>query len=161
MSGTDKLFNPVWATIIFIIITTILFIVLDESNGLNDFLTVGPSKNIKFLSFTIDTWEKVILLYIVSFLVAVLRDYFNLIVSKGFIISTLLNSKVSTIDNISRKGSKFIIYLYPICLWALNIIVFFVTLTRTLQFLLPYLLGSLFVNYPYLFSKYNKKKYKL
>ena len=159
MSLKEKLFSPVWSTIIFVLVITILFALLDEENAFKNFLHFGPSKDIKFLTFTMNTWPKVILLYLISFIVAILRDYFNLINTKGFITSTLLNKKVTEVE-LSRKESEFVIYLYPICIWALNIIVFFVTLTRTLQFLLPYLLGSLTINYPYLFSALDKKKIK-
>jgi len=149
-------FNPFQALIVFLIGLMVILIILDKEGAFEDFVKFGPDSNAKFLKITLDTWPKVIIVYIISFMCALLQQYFLLVIGRGFISSRILNPSFKKME-ISKNQSKFIIYLYPICIWILNIVTFFVTLTMKLQFLLPFLLGSIVINYSYLFNQLNKK----
>lgn len=156
----DFFSNPFIAVMIFLIITTILFIGLDRRGAFEKFLKFGPDEEAHFLKVKLDTWPKVIVLYIISFVTALLAKYFNSIVARGFITARLLNPAVDEM-NATKSQSLMIIYLYPICVWLLNIIMFFVTLTMQLQFLLPNLLGNMIVQYWYFLPALeSKKKFK-
>ena len=152
------IFEPFHALLIFLIGLLVLLVVLDLEGAFDDFVKFGPDHKAHFLKIKLDTWPKVIIVYLISFLCAVLQQYYSMVINKGFISSRILNPKFVKMQT-NKKKAKFIIYLYPICLWTLNIVTFFVTLTMKLQFLLPYLLGSMVVNYSFLLNELNKKTF--
>ena len=150
------IFEPFHALLIFLIGLMILLVVLDLEGAFDDFMKFGPDDDAHFLKIKLDTWPKVIIVYMISFLCAILQQYYSMVINKGFISSHILNPKFVKMQT-NKERAKFIIYLYPICLWALNIVTFFVTLTMKLQFLIPYLLGSMIVNYNFLMYQLSKK----
>jgi len=152
------IFNPFHALLIFLFGLVIVLALLDKQGAFEDFTKFGPDEDAHFLKIKLDTWPKVIIVYVISFLCAILQQYYMMVIGKGFISSRVLNPKYLNME-ISKNKSKFIIYLYPLCLWALNIVTFFVTLTMKLQFLLPYLVGSAVVNYSYLLNQLRKKTF--
>lgn len=152
------IFDPFHAMLIFLTGLMMLLFILDLEGAFDDFLKFGPDENAHFLKIKLDTWPKVIIVYTISFVCAILQQYYTMVIGKGFISSRVLNPKFVKMET-NKQRSKFIIYLYPICLWALNIVTFFVTLTMKLQFLLPYLLGNMLVNNKYLLNELNKKKF--
>lgn len=153
-----NIFDPFHALFIFLFGLMIILVILDTQGAFVDFTKFGPDENAHFLKIKLDTWPKVIIVYIISFLCAVLQQYYVMIIGKGFISSRILNPEFIKMQT-NKKKSEFIIYLYPFCMWSLNIVTFFVTLTMKLQFLLPYLLGSIVVNYSYLINELNKKSF--
>lgn len=151
-----NIFEPFHALLIFLIGLLVLLVILDLEGAFDDFMKFGPDDDAHFLKIKIDTWPKVIIVYMISFLCAILQQYYSMVINKGFISSHILNPKFVKMQT-NKERAKFIIYLYPICLWALNIVTFFVTLTMKLQFLIPYLLGSMIVNYNFLMYQLSKK----
>lgn len=154
----EILLNPFYATFIFLIIIISTLILLDEEGAFKNFLHFGPSEDAKFINIKLNTWPKVILVYFISFVTALLQIYFNNVIVGSFIRGRLMNPAFKKMD-IDKYKASIIIYLYPICLWLLTIVIFFVTLTMKLQFLIPYLFGSLIVNYIYNFDLLEKKKF--
>ena len=152
------LFNPFHALLVFLFGLIVVLVILDRQGAFEDFTKFGPDDKAHFIKIKLDTWPKVIIVYIISFLCAILQQYFMMVIGKGFISSRILNPNFEKMET-NKAQSKFIIYLYPICLWSLNIVTFFVTLTMKLQFLLPYLLGSSIVNYSYLLKELAKKTF--
>ena len=150
------IFEPFHALLIFLIGLLVLLVILDLEGAFDDFMKFGPDDDAHFLKIKLDTWPKVIVVYMISFLCAILQQYYSMVINKGFISSHILNPKFVKMQT-NKERAKFIIYLYPICLWALNIVTFFVTLTMKLQFLIPYLLGSMVVNYNFLMYQLSKK----
>ena len=64
----DFLFEPRVALILFIVFMTGYLVLLDKENTFKgQFLNYGPSKNTKFLNMTIDTWEKIYIVYFLAF----------------------------------------------------------------------------------------------
>ena len=156
----DFFSSPFVGILLFLIIATIILIGLDRRGAFEEFLKFGPNENAHFLKIKLDSWSKVITLYVISFFTALLTKYFNSVVGRGFITARLLNPSVDEI-NVTKNQSLIIIYLYPICVWLLNIIMFFITLTMQLQFLLPNLLGNMIVQYWYFLPMLeSKKKFK-
>ena len=153
---TIDIFEPFHALLIFLIGLLVLLVILDLEGAFDDFMKFGPDDDAHFLKIKLDTWPKVIIVYMISFLCAILQQYYSMVINKGFISSHILNPKFVKMQT-NKERAKFIIYLYPICLWALNIVTFFVTLTMKLQFLIPYLLGSMVVNYNFLMYQLSKK----
>ena len=151
-------FNPFHALLVFLFGLLIVLVLLDREGAFEDFTKFGPDDKAHFLKIKLDTWPKVIIVYIISFLCAILQQYFMIVIGRGFIGSRILNPNFKKMET-NKDQSKFIIYLYPICLWSLNIVTFFVTLTMKLQFLLPYLFGSAIVNNNYLLYELGKKSF--
>ena len=87
MSFTDFFFNAKTAFIIFVIFIIIYLIVLDEEGAFQKkFLRFGPSEETEFLSMKLDTWNKVIIVYLIGFFSSLLTTYYNT-VSYDFIFS--------------------------------------------------------------------------
>lgn len=148
--------NPFYATFIFLIVIITTLILLDEEGAFKKFLHFGPSEDAKFINIKLNTWPKVILVYFISFITAILQKYFSNVIVGSFIRGRLMNPSFKKMD-IDKYQASIIIYLYPICSWLLTIVIFFVTLTMKLQFLIPYLLGSMIINYIYNFYLLEKK----
>ena len=71
-------FEPRVAFAIFIVFIIIYLVFLDAEGAFtNNFLKFGPDDNTKFLHMKVNTWTKVILIYIVSFFGSILTRYYN------------------------------------------------------------------------------------
>jgi len=70
----NYLFEPRIAFIIFIVFIIGYLVFLDEEGAFKDFAKFGPDPSTKFLGMKVDTWKKVILIYIVGFFLPYYRD---------------------------------------------------------------------------------------
>ena len=71
-------FNIKVSFFIFIVFIIAYLIILDEEGAFkNKFLRFGPSEDTKFLNMKLDTWNKVILVYIIGLLSSFLTSYYN------------------------------------------------------------------------------------
>jgi hypothetical protein len=73
----NYLFEPRIAFVIFICFIIGYLVFLDEEGAFKDFVKFGPDPSIKFLGMKVDTWKKVILIYIVGFFSALLQRYYG------------------------------------------------------------------------------------
>ena len=73
----NYLFEPRIAFMIFICFIIGYLVFLDEEGAFKDFTKFGPDPSIKFLGMKVDTWKKVILIYIVGFFSALLQGYYG------------------------------------------------------------------------------------
>ena len=74
----DFFFNVKIAFYVFIIFIIIYLVLLTEEGAFKDkFLNFGPSNHTKFLGLTLDTWDKVIMVYIIGFMSTFLTAYYN------------------------------------------------------------------------------------
>ena len=145
-------YNPTTAFFIFLIFVTGYLIFLDEEGAFQKkFLHFGPSTDpkiqTKFINMKLDTWKKVILVYVISLLSAVIQAYYGNVVSQ-FIHQHLWNPAVKKIE-----GSKVItltIITFEQIIWtAVSVITFFTNMTMQVQFIIPSLIGSMITNIPF------------
>jgi len=162
MNIGELLYHPMIAVMIFCIGLFIMLFLLDKEGAFTKkFLHIGPEKDAKFLHVTLDSWNKVYLVYGISFGVALLQYYYSRIIYGEFISSRFINPAHKEKLDVTKNMMKFIIFANPIAQWTLNIITFFVTMTMQLQFILPQLIASLIVLYPYHWKKYYENTYRI
>mgnify|MGYP006106244199 CR=1 FL=1 len=152
-----KRFGTVTSMNLFIVAMISMLIFLDEEGAFETFINFGPSKDIKFLNLKVDTWTKLILVYIISFLSAFLTQFYKANIISGFFSSQLANHAVKKLD-VTRTEAKYLIWTRPISWWFLSIIGFMVTLSMQLQFMLCGLLGSMCAEIPFYLSVLSDKK---
>jgi hypothetical protein len=152
-------FSPRVAFIIFVIFITVYLILLDEEGAFRKkFLAFGPSKETKFLSMTLDTWEKVILVYLIGFFSSLLTTYYKT-VSYDFIHSFIWNPAYKDKIKISKWWTSLIVSVEPLLFWVLKTLNFFVNLTMELQYIIPKFLGNVIINVPYGLYKVNQNRF--
>ena len=151
--------NPKIAFIIFLTFIIIYLVLLDEEGAFQKkFLNFGPSKETKFLNMTLDTWPKVISVYLIGFFSTLLTSYYNT-VSYDFIHSFIWNPAYNKPIKISKKWTQLIVSTEQVLYWILSTLNFFVTLTMELQYIIPKFLGDIIVNVPYGLYKVEQKKF--
>ena len=157
----DELFyHPTSAIIIFCIGLFVMLFLLDEEGAFTKkFLHFGPEKDTTFLHIKLNTWNKVYIVYGISFGVALLQYYYSRIIYGEFISSRFINPAHKEKLDVTKNMMKFIILANPIAQWLLKIITFFVTMTMQLQFVLPQLIASLIILYPYQMKKFSENTY--
>ena len=155
----DLLFEPRIALIIFVFFMIGYLIILDyEGTFQEKFLHFGPSEDTKFLNMKIDTWEKVIVMYILAFATSLLTSYYSTVMY-DFIHSKIYNPAFTKKIDIPKNWVKAIVILDPILYWFLEIIQFFISLTLQLQFLVPQLIGTAIIDVAYGLFKVSKNKF--
>ena len=155
----DLLFEPRIALIIFVFFMIGYLIILDyEGTFQEKFLHFGPSEDTKFLNMTIDTWEKVIVMYILAFATALLTNYYSTVMY-DFIHSKIYNPAFTKKIDIPKKWVQAIVTLEPVMYWILGIIQFFISLTMQLQFLVPQLIGTAIIEISYGLFKVSENKF--
>ena len=111
------------------------------------FMHFGPSDDPEtqtvFLGSKVDTWGKVITLYILGFLTICFSTYYHQIVG-NWLRNTVQDQKTTTVEE--TKGWAYLMAnLDPLLGWINGILGFFVTLTLQLQFIIPQALGEMMV----------------
>lgn len=153
------LIEPRLAFIVFTIFVITYLIILDEEGAFKDkFLNFGPSEDTKFLNMKLNTWKKVIIVYIIGFLTALLKKYYTTI-SYDFIHSYLWNPSYTKKIKISKAWASVIVSVEPLLFWILDVLSFFVNFTMELQYIIPQFLGTLFVEVPYALYKVSQNKF--
>ena len=154
----NYLFEPRIAFSVFTVSILLYIVYLNSQGAFKDFVKFGPDPEQKLLGMKIDTWPKVIILYIIAFITATLHAYYSTVMF-DFIHSKLWNPAYKEKINISKTWATLICCIEPIVYWLLMIVQFFITLTKKLQFILPELLGHLVIDIPYAFVKISEKKF--
>ncbi len=156
-----KLFDPNIALIVFLIIAVGYLIFLDKEGVFQKkFLHFGPSPDTRFFHFTIDTWGKVIAVYLISFISAISVSYYTNITS-SYVSGVLLNPAYKDTIKRSEFWSKVIVVLDPIITWIMTSLQFFITLTMQLQFMIPQFLGHILIAIPTNLKQLSLKKFSL
>ena len=140
--------NPKIAFIIFATwIVIFIFILKKEGIFTKKFLHFGPSNDpetqTNFLGSPVDSWSKVITLYILGFLTVCFSAYYRDIF-ESWEINSVKNYKEKKI-NMKKNIAYTLIILDPILKIINKNLEIFVLLTFQLQFIIPQLLGELFV----------------
>ena len=107
----------------------------------------------------LDTWKKVIIVYLISFLSAIINSYYSNVVDQ-FIHQHIWNPAVKKIEG-SKSITLIIITLEQVIWTAVSVISFFTTMTMQLQFIIPGLLGSMLTNIPFDIYQMNKKQFTM
>jgi len=140
-------FEPRMAFCLFIFFMVGYMFFLDEENAFQN-----------FLGMSINTWNKVILVYAVGFISSLLQGYYQTVMY-DFIHSKLWNPAYKERIPMSKRWAKTIVTVEPLLDWMLDIVQFFVTMTMRFQFILPQLLGQIVVDTPYALMKIEEKKF--
>jgi len=151
-------FEPRIAFGLFIFFMVGYMFFLDEENAFQNFFAFGPDPSIRFLGMSINTWNKVILVYAVGFISSLLQGYYQTVMY-DFIHSKLWNPAYKERIPMSKRWAKTIVTVEPLLDWMLDIVQFFVTMTMRFQFILPQLLGQIVVEIPYALMKIEEKKF--
>jgi hypothetical protein len=154
-------FEPRMALFIFILFLIMAMVFLDKEGSFENFFVFGPSKDPEkqatFMHMKIDTWHKVILLYVICFMLSIMRTYYQTVM-RDFIHSYAWNRAIKKIDY-SKKWTYIICSLEPIIFFILSIIEFFVLFTRQFQFLFIQFFGDFIIDIPYTFYRLSFKKF--
>lgn len=158
-----KLFsNPKVAFITFAI-WIVIFLLILKSKGVfsKKFLHFGPSTDpetqTNFLGSPIDTWSKVITLYILGFLSVLFSTYYHDIF-KTWIINSVKDHKEKKIN--MCKITAYLLTIADPVLYSINrVLELFVLLTLQLQFFIPQIIGELFITIISTRAFLSKKKF--
>ena len=157
MGIVDFFMSPKVVLVLFTLFLVGYIIFLDEEGAFkNGFLQFGPGTG-SFLGIKIDSWSKVISLYLVGFFASLMTSYYQWIMANN-IHSYVYNRAIKKVPY-----SRFWIYLVnilePFFYQILQIVQFFTTLTMQLQFILPQFLGSLLADMPFTLKRLGEKTY--
>lgn len=165
IKNKNLLSDPRVSLIIYLVWIIILVISLIFLGIFNDktFFAFGPTSDDTFLGNSINTWGKVIILYVISFCTAAFNTYY------GSIYGTWLYNQVKDSErkhlNIPKKEAKLMTIISPIITGINDIIGIFILLTQQLQYIIPQILGdvviSIIISHKYIDKKSKFKNKKL
>lgn len=151
------LMNPKVAVLIFIVFLIAYITFIDEEGGFSkNFLNFGPSET-RFLGIKVDSWPKVISVYFLGFLAAVMTTYYETIV-ENHVHSYIWNKAIKKVP-FSRIWTHIIVFLEPFFDEILSVIQFFTTMTMQLQFLIPQFIGHFIADVPFTLQILMTKKF--
>jgi hypothetical protein len=154
--------NPYIAVIIFIVFLVGFFVYLDiEGSFENGFLHFGPGDDREntttFMGIKLDSWSKVITLYIMCFFTGVLTSYYNETV-KETMFKEIWNADQKVLTY-TQAGTYTVSIIDPLIMHALNILALLETLTIQFQFILPLVVGQYMLDLSYLLDVLAKKEF--
>jgi hypothetical protein len=157
-------FNKPQIALLTIIIFLVIYILLTEktSKFSNNFLLFGPKKNdenkyAKFAGVELDTWKKIIIVYVMIFLASVFQTYYKNVIHHG--VDKYIYYSDSSEIPFSKLWAYIILLVNPFIDTLLYVIKFFATATFQLQFIIPQFIGSYIVNLPYIVHMLKGKKF--
>jgi len=148
----DFFMSPKVVLIIFTVFLVGYIIFIDLEGGFTkQFLHFGPGTTpettTKFLGVKLDSWTKVIVLYVVGFFSALLTTYYQSVMSNN-IHQYIWNRAIKDVPY-SKIWTYLIVFLEPFFYQILSIIQFFTNLTLQLQFIIPQFVGSFIAEVPF------------
>lgn len=156
-------FEPRIALFIFVMFLIATMVFLDKEGSFENFFTFGPGKDPEkqatFMHMKIDSWHKVLLLYVICFMLSIMRTYYQTVMS-DFIHSYAWNRAIKKIDY-SKKWTYFICMFEPLIYFTLGIIEFFILFTRQFQYLFIQFFGAMIIDIPYTMYRLSSKKFTL
>lgn len=133
-----------------------------EGGFTSQFLHFGPgtssSNTTSFIGIVLDTWEKVILMYFVSFLSSLMNTYYTYAMTNN-LHSYIWNRAVPKVP-FSRKWTYIVVLAEPFILQVLAVTAFFTNLTMQLQFIIPQFIGSIIIEVPFTIQRLREKEYE-
>lgn len=159
----DIFWNPYFVVVIFIVFLIIYFIYLDvEGSFANGFLHFGPggdtTNSTQFMGITLDSWSKVLTLYLICFTTGFLSTHYDNVVTSS-IINKLTDPTVTYVPY-SQSGTYAVVLIDPLIMHSLKVIEFLATLTLQFQFILPVVVGSYIGGLPTVLPMLSSKTYE-
>jgi len=159
----DFFYKPQVALIIFTIFVFGYFIFINHYGGLSmGFLHFGPGTNenntTNFIGIKLDSWEKVGLLYLLTFITAYFTAHFNTVTEEK--LHLYVWNKAITHVPYNKFWTYLITLLEPILYGLMGLINFFTILTLQLQFIIPQFLGAFIPEIPFTFKILELKTFK-
>jgi len=160
----NYLVNPVVALSSFVLWVLIFITILGSMGAFSTkFTHFGPSTDqemaIVFLGTHINSWYKVITLYVLGFFSSMISTYSSTVYN-NWKTNTVGDQKTKELK-LKKWLSHLLVIIAPIVYNINGILELFITLTLQLQFLLPQLLGniiaSIYISNSYLATKKFKK----
>ena len=153
--------NPQTALGTFSIWVLIFIFILGMMGAFSDkFMHFGPSTDpetaTEFLGAHIDTWPKVIQLYLLGFFSSIMHTYYSTVYD-AWMMNQVKDTKTKHVT-IKKSIAYLMITLDPIISNINSILELFLTLTLQLQFLIPQMLGNLIASIMVSKAYLNKKK---
>ena len=137
------------------------FIVV-EGGFTSQFIHFGPgtdaTNTASFMGIVLDTWDRVILMYFVSFLSSLMNTYYVYAMTNN-LHSYIWNRAVPKVP-FSRKWTYVVTLAEPFILQVLTITQFFTNLTMQLQFIIPQFVGSFIIEVPFSIQRLREKEYE-
>jgi hypothetical protein len=137
--------SPYTAVILFIVFLVGFFLYLDiEGSFENGFLHFGPgdkrANTTSFMGVRLDSWSKVLTLYLICFTVGFMTSYYDNTVTQSLFAS--IYKRTDQVVPYSMAGAYSVTLVDPFIIHSLKIIEFLATLTLQFQFILPLFLGE-------------------
>lgn len=154
--------SPRTAFILFLMFLIGYIIFLDVEGGFsNNFLKFGPSTTnpTYFLGVKLDSWSKVIIMYFIGFISALMTSYYYTIMATS-VHNYIYSASVKEVPH-SKSLMYSIVLLEPILYQILTVIQFFMNLTMQLQFILPQIIGDFVAGLPFTINLLGTKQYKI
>ncbi len=128
----------------------------------NNFVSFGPTKDetgnpAKFMGITLDTWNKVGIVYTIIFISAVLEKYYYNVMHHT--IHTYVSNVSVTKVPYSQFWSYLILLIDPFIETLLYIVKFYAAATFQIQYILPQFIASYLTDLPFTISILASKQY--
>lgn len=154
--------SPKVALIIFTVFLVAYIVFIDVEGGFKGkFLHFGPGtteeNTTSFMNIKLDSWQKVGVLYVVSFLASLLTTYYQSVMGNN-IHSYIWNRALSSIPY-SKTWTYAIVLMEPFFYQILSIIQFFTNMTLQLQFIIPQFLGGIIAELPFTLQRLGEKRF--
>ena len=154
--------SPKVALIIFTVFLVAYIVFIDVEGGFKGkFLHFGPGtteeNTTSFMNIKLDSWQKVGVLYVVSFLVSLLTTYYQSVMGNN-IHSYIWNRALSSIPY-SKTWTYAIVLMEPFFYQILSIIQFLTNMTLQLQFIIPQFLGGIIAELPFTLQRLGEKRF--
>ena len=160
---TTIILNPFFAVSVFIGFLIFFFVYLDlEGSFKGGFLHFGPGDDREntatFLGIQVNSWPKVLVLYMIGFSTGLLSSYYDNVVGES-LGKPIFDPNVKELEY-SKLGVYTIALIDPLIFQTLKIIEYLTTFTLQLQFILPVILGEYLGDLPFLLNILSLKIYK-
>ena len=133
-----------------------------EGGFSSQFLHFGPgtdsTNTTRFIGITLDSWQKVILMYFISFLSSVMNTYYLYAMTNN-LHSYIWNRAVPKVP-FSKKWTYIVVLAEPFIMQVLDITQFFTNLTMQLQFIIPQFIGSIIIEIPFTIQRLREKEFQ-
>jgi len=140
-----------------IYLTVYMGFISREGGFTSQFLHFGPS-NATFIGIVLDSWQKVFLMYFISFISSVMNNYYMYAMTNN-LHSYIWNRAVPKVP-FSKKWTYVVILAEPFIMEILTITQFFTNLTMQLQFIIPQFVGSMIIEVPFTIQRLREKEYE-
>jgi hypothetical protein len=143
-----QLLKPQIALLVFVVALFIYLIFLDKEGVFQQkFLQFGPDPDAKFLNMKLNTWNKVISVYVIAFFSAASLSYYQNFAS-AFVNQVLINPAYKGKIHQSEFWSKILVAVDPLITAVMGILNILVAMTLQLQFIIWQLIGNLVITIP-------------